>query len=245
MGIPTLIQEQNSYPGITNKKLAPKARIICAAYPETARYFPKNKLVITGNPLRQNLLGPQPSKEQARTTLGLDQQPVLLILGGSLGARSINRAIDQFASRWASEGVQVLWQCGKLYHDQYKPTWNGNSKVRLLPFIKDMDMVYAAADLVVSRAGASTLSELAVLGKPAILVPSPNVAEDHQTHNAKSLTASGGAHLLPEANLDQLGELVSGLLAEPEQLAQMAAAMRSRALPNATKDIVDQLEKLL
>lgn len=245
MGIPTLIQEQNSYPGITNKRLAPKARVICAAYPETARFFPKDKLVITGNPLRKNLLGEQPSQEHARAALGLTNQPVLLILGGSLGARNINKAVDECAKTWAAQGIQVIWQCGKLYQEQYQTKWENHPKVRLLPFIKDMELVYAAADLVISRAGASTLSELAVLGKPALLIPSPNVAEDHQTHNAKSLADSGGAILLPEVDLDQLGDRVSKLLAEPEHLAHMATSMKSRGLPNATKDIVDQLEKLL
>lgn len=245
MGIPTLIQEQNSFPGITNRKLAPGARVICAAYPETARYFPKNKLVITGNPLRSGLLNSREKRAEAKMALGSGQKPTLLVLGGSLGARSINRAVDRFASTWVEKGIHVIWQCGKLYYDELRPRWEGKAGVDLRPFIANMGEVYAAADLVMSRAGAGTLSELAALGLPAVLVPSPNVAEDHQTHNARSLASEGGAVVVPETEMDRLLTLVPEILADPQQLAAMEKGMLARALPNATADIVNELEKLL
>ena len=178
MGIPTFIQEQNSYAGITNKMLAKNAHKICVAYDAMEQFFPKKKIVKTGNPIRDGLLNIAQYRSEGLSYFHLDsQRKTLLVLGGSLGARRINQLIEQQLPLFEQLGVQVLWQCGKLYYEEYKKY--NSEQVRVLAFIDRMELAYAAADVIISRAGASSVSELCVVGKPVIFIPSPNVAEDH------------------------------------------------------------------
>jgi UDP-N-acetylglucosamine--N-acetylmuramyl-(pentapeptide) pyrophosphoryl-undecaprenol N-acetylglucosamine transferase len=246
--IPTLIQEQNSYPGITNKILAGKANKICVAYPGMERFFPKEKMVLTGNPLRKNLQQAMPNKAAAKSQWGFSAKaPVLLILGGSLGAKKINDLVSQNLEELLKSGVSIIWQCGKLYYQslqQQHPELT--SQVKLQAFLNDMPLAYAAADVVVSRAGAGTLSELAAVGKASILIPSPNVAEDHQTKNAKALSEKKAALLFKESDwaktfLSQITTLCTNE-AERHKLEENIAKM---ALPNAADAIADEIKKLL
>lgn len=198
MGIPTLIQEQNSYAGVTNRLLAKKARKICVAYEGMEKYFPAGKLVMAGNPVRKEImeLSAKGNRTEARSVFGLDNEStVLLVLGGSLGARSINQAVLSGLKMIFESGIRVIWQCGKYYYEEAKRSLGeiyGN-RIKLHDFIREMDQAYQAADAIISRAGAITISELCHVGKPAILVPSPNVAEDHQTKNAQTLDAKSAA----------------------------------------------------
>jgi UDP-N-acetylglucosamine--N-acetylmuramyl-(pentapeptide) pyrophosphoryl-undecaprenol N-acetylglucosamine transferase len=197
-GIPTVIQEQNSYPGITNKWLSRKANKICVAYENLEQFFPKNKIVMTGNPVRQDLIAIKGKRQEAIDYFKLaDDKKILLILGGSLGARRINQLIARELVNFSSQDVQIIWQCGKLYFEEYKH-YSDNKNVQVLAFIDRMDLVYAAADIVISRSGASSVSELCIVGKPVIFIPSPNVAEDHQTKNAKSIVDKNGALMIKE-----------------------------------------------
>lgn len=244
MGIPTLIQEQNSYPGITNKWLSSKADSICVAYDGLSRWFPESKINVTGNPIRRLLLQPLPDRAHARAQWGLKKDAfTVLILGGSLGARAINEAVQRAIEPLGDASIQILWQCGQLYYKHLHAEIE-DGHVRLHAFISDMPSAYAAADLVVSRAGAGTLSELAVIGKPSILIPSPNVAEDHQTHNAKALEAVGGAVLIPESESHRLADTVLQLSANPERLSAMSESLARWAKPRATEDIVDEVERI-
>ena len=189
MGIPILLQEQNGFAGVTNKILKNKAAKICVAYPGMERFFPAEKIILTGNPVRQNL-----TKVESRKTL--------LIIGGSLGARTINEAVKTALPELAKSDIQVVWQTGKVYYESCKAAWEAAGKpanIECLDFLSDMPERYAQADLVISRAGASSISEICLLGKPAILVPSPNVAEDHQTHNAMALVNRDAAVLVRDA----------------------------------------------
>jgi UDP-N-acetylglucosamine--N-acetylmuramyl-(pentapeptide) pyrophosphoryl-undecaprenol N-acetylglucosamine transferase len=200
-GIPTVIQEQNSYPGITNKLLSKKANAICVAYEKLERFFPKGKIVLTGNPVRQDLIAIDGKRAEGIAYFKLDpNKKTILILGGSLGARRVNQLIEKELEFFASQKVQLLWQCGKLYFEEYQKYNSEN--VQVMAFIERMDLVYAAADIVISRAGASSVSELCIVGKPVIFIPSPNVAEDHQTKNAKSVADKNGAILIRETELD-------------------------------------------
>ncbi len=205
MKIPTLIQEQNSYAGVTNKLLAKKARKICVAYEGMERFFPKEKIILTGNPVRQNLVDANISKEDAVKSFGLDpNKKTILVIGGSLGARTVNESILQHIEEIRlSYTVQIIWQYGKFYSTEIREALAKQDVVENLiatEFIKDMDKAYAAADLVVSRAGASSISELCLLKKPSILVPSPMVAEDHQTKNALALSERDAALLVRDAD---------------------------------------------
>ena len=202
LNIPTLIQEQNSYPGITNKLLSKKANKICVAYENLERFFPNKKMILTGNPVRQDLTAIDSKREEAIKFFNLDpSKKTLLILGGSLGARRVNQLIEKELDFFASQNVQIIWQCGKFYFDEYKK-YNSNS-IQVFAFLDRMDLVYAAADFVISRAGASSVSELSIVGKPVIFIPSPNVAEDHQTKNAKSIVDSKGALMIKESELEE------------------------------------------
>lgn len=246
MGIPTLVQEQNSYPGITNKLLAKKAHKICVAYTGLERFFPKDKIVVTGNPVRQDLIQLGGLREEAIAALGLNPtKKTLLVLGGSLGARRINQLIESKLYLFAAHDIQLVWQCGKLYYEEYKKHHNGKS-VWVMDFIERMDYVYSAADIILSRSGASSVSELCLVGKPVIFIPSPNVAEDHQTKNAQAIAENEGAILLREAELDTQFETVFTHLLEDETLqAQLAQQIKRLALPDATVRIVDEVEKLM
>ena len=239
MCIPTFIQEQNSYAGITNKMLAKNAHKICVAYDAMEQFFPKEKIVKTGNPIRDGLLNIAEYRSEGLSYFHLDsQRKTLLVLGGSLGARRINQLIEQQLPLFEQLGVQVLWQCGKLYYEEYKKY--NSEQVRVLAFIDRMELAYAAADVIISRAGASSVSELCVVGKPVIFIPSPNVAEDHQTKNARAIADKQAAILLRESELnEQFANTFSKLIADEAQQEALSAHIKALAQPNATKDIVN------
>ncbi len=245
-GIPTLIQEQNSYPGITNKLLSKKASKICVAYDQLERFFPASKLVFTGNPVRQDLVDVHANRTAALTHFTLDpKKKTVLILGGSLGARRLNQLVEKELDFFASQGLQVYWQCGKLYWEQYQK-YNAQAGVQVVAFIDRMDLIYAAADFVISRAGASSVSELCLVGKPTLFIPSPNVAEDHQTKNAQAVVSQEGALLLKESELDTKFETVFGELIADESLQKkLSANIQKLAKPNATAAIVEEIVKLI
>ena len=239
MGIPTFIQEQNSYAGITNKMLAKNAHKICVAYDAMEQFFPKEKIVKTGNPIRDGLLNIGEYRSEGLSYFHLDsERKTLLVLGGSLGARRINQLIEQQLPLFEQLGVQVLWQCGKLYYEEYKKY--NSEQIRILAFIDRMELAYAAADVIISRAGASSVSELCVVGKPVIFIPSPNVAEDHQTKNARAIADKQAAILLRESELNELfADTFSKLIANEAQQEALSAHIKALAQPNATKDIVN------
>ena len=239
MGIPTFIQEQNSYAGITNKMLAKNAHKICVAYDAMEQFFPKEKIVKTGNPIRDGLLNIGEYRSEGLSYFHLDsQRKTLLVLGGSLGARRINQLIEQQLPLFEQLGVQVLWQCGKLYYEEYKKY--NSEQVRVLAFIDRMELAYSAADVIISRAGASSVSELCVVGKPVIFIPSPNVAEDHQTKNGRAIADKQAAILLRESELnEQFANTFSKLIADEAQQEALSAHIKALAQPNATKDIVN------
>lgn len=244
-GIPTVIQEQNSFPGITNKLLSKRANAICVAYENLERFFPKEKIVLTGNPVRQDLIDIESKKEEAIAFYGLDpNKKTLLVLGGSLGARRVNQLIEKELQNMLSQDVQIIWQCGKLYFEDYKKY--NQQHVRVVDFIERMDFVYAAADVIISRAGASSVSELCIVGKPVIFIPSPNVAEDHQTKNAQAIVDAKGAILLNESELDsQFSIIFEALMKDDGKQKQLSANIKKLAMPNATKVIVEEIKKLL
>ena len=249
-GIPTLLQEQNSYAGVTNKLLAAKADCICVAYEGMERFFPKEKIVLTGNPVRRNLLQCDASLAQARQAMGIDpNKRTILIIGGSLGARTINNVIvDGLAKIGATQDVQVIWQTGKLYDVQCREALaaSGVKNVVQMPFISNMDMAYRAADLVVSRAGASSISELQLLGKAAILVPSPNVAEDHQTKNALALVNRDAAIMVTDADASaQLVDTMLTTVVDESRIATLSNNVLQMALRDAAEQIVDEVEKII
>lgn len=244
-GIPTVVQEQNSYPGITNKLLSKKANAICVAYQNLERFFPKEKIVLTGNPVRQDLIDIESKREEAIIFYNLDpNKKTLLILGGSLGARRINQLIEKELQNFLSQDVQVIWQCGKLYFEDYKKYNQPNVKV--VDFIERMDFVYAVSDVIISRAGASSVSELCIVGKPVIFIPSPNVAEDHQTKNAQAIVDAKGAILLKESELNEQFSIVfEALLKDSGKQKQLSDNIKKLARPKATQDIVAQIVKLI
>ena len=250
LGIPTLIQEQNSYAGLANKNLAKNAEKICVAYEGMERFFPAGKILMTGNPVRQNLLDTTISREEAVKRQGFDPaKKTILLVGGSLGARTINNAIIEGLSRIGeAHNVQVIWQTGKGYDQQCREALNasGVKNVKQMAFISNMDMAYRAADLVVSRAGASSISELQLLGKAAILVPSPNVAEDHQTKNAMALVNRDAAMMVRDADAPtQLVETMLATVTDDEKTASLGTNVLSMALRDAAERIVDEAEKIM
>ena len=246
LGIPTVIQEQNSYPGITNKLLAKKANSICVAYENLERFFPKEKLHFTGNPVRQDLMEVASKKEEAIAHFKLDaSKKTLLILGGSLGARRINQLIEKELDFLLQLDFQIIWQCGKHYLNEYSK-YNEKENVQVMAFIDRMDLVYAAADVVISRSGASSVSELCIVGKPTIFIPSPNVSEDHQTKNAKAIVERGAAILIKESNLDDEFKIVfEAIVKDQGKLQNLTENIKKLAKPNATKAIVEEIKKVL
>lgn len=244
--IPTLIQEQNSYPGITNKLLSKKAKKICVAYDGLERFFPEDKIIKTGNPVRQGLLDIETKTVEAKNFFDLKHAKyTLLVIGGSLGSRRINQLIEKELDFLDTQNIQIIWQCGKLYYQQYK-IYNNTNNVQVFEFINNMDFAYAAADIVISRAGASSVSELCIVGKPVIFIPSPNVAEDHQTKNAMSVVNQDAAMIIKEEDLDaDFENKFSQLVASPEKQKELGGNIKKLALVNATKDIADEVEKLL
>lgn len=245
LGIPTVIQEQNSFPGITNKLLSKKANAICVAYQNLERFFPKEKMILTGNPVRQDLIAIDSKREEALFHLKLDaSKKTLLVLGGSLGARRVNQLIEKELGTIIAQNVQVIWQCGKLYYEDYKK-YNSES-VQVVAFIERMDLVYAAADVIISRAGASSVSELCIVGKPVIFIPSPNVSEDHQTKNARAIVDKNGALLLKEHELETLFATVfESLLKDENKQLELRKNIKALAMPEATKKIADVIVKLI
>lgn len=246
-GIPTLIQEQNSYAGVTNKLLGEKARKICVAYDGMDRFFPAGSIVKTGNPIRKSLLGSSKSVKEARESFGLDpDRPTVLVVGGSLGALTLNESLEKGIQRLANKGIQVIWQTGKNFGDRAPIAAKGLKGVVVTPFISDMAAAYKAADLVVGRAGAGSISELQVLGKPVILVPSPNVAEDHQTHNARALSDRGAAVLIKDAEArERLIDTILELMADKDRLAAMSGEIKKMAIPDSDSRIADEVCKIL
>ena len=243
--IPCLLQEQNSYAGVTNMLLKNAVAKICVAYDGMEAFFPAEKIIKTGNPVRQDLIQNTIAKETALVFFELNTNTkTILILGGSLGALRVNQLIEQKLEYFKNIGVQVLWQCGKLYYQEYKK-YHSNT-VKVLPFITKMNFAYAAADCIISRAGASSVSELSIVGKPVVFIPSPTVAEDHQTKNALAVVKEDAAILLREKDLEESFEPVFSELIQSEQKQKtLGLNIQKMALPNATKDIVDQIEKML
>lgn len=244
-GIPCVLQEQNSYAGITNKWLARRAKRIFVAYPNMERFFPIQSIVLTGNPVRERLSRALPDAAESLRHFGLEPgRTTLLVIGGSLGARRINQLIEAELSLFESLGIQVLWQCGKGYFEQYKA--HAGSQVVVRPFIAEMEAAYAAADLIISRAGAGSVSELCLVGKPVLFIPSPNVAEDHQTKNAQAMVEAEAALMLRESELDARFESVfRHWIQHPQQMLRMGANMRALGRPGATSHIVNEIENLL
>ncbi len=243
--IPTLIQEQNSFPGITNKLLAKQVNKICVAYDGLEKYFPKKKIIKTGNPVRQDILEISSKRNEALNYFGLDTNKTsLLVLGGSLGAKAINKLIEKHVKWFTNLDVQVIWQTGKFY-DLPKDLLNNINDVKNHIFINRMDLAYAAADIIISRAGAGTISELCIVGKPVIFIPSPNVAEDHQTKNAKYLADKQASILLNESDINQFEIVFKKLLSSSLDQRQFSKNIKQFALPNATKQIVETIEFLL
>jgi UDP-N-acetylglucosamine--N-acetylmuramyl-(pentapeptide) pyrophosphoryl-undecaprenol N-acetylglucosamine transferase len=244
--IPCLIQEQNSFPGITNKLLSKKVNKICVAYDNLERFFPKEKIIKTGNPVRQDLLNIDSKAVEAKDFFNLKHgKYTLLVLGGSLGARTINDLIENELDFLDGQKVQIIWQCGKLYYSQYK-IYNNTKDVQVYPFLNNMDFAYAAADIIISRAGASSVSELCIVGKPVIFVPSPNVAEDHQTKNAQAIVDKNAALMIKEEDLEvDFENTFSQLIQSPDKQKLLGANIKKLALENATNDIIEEVIKLL
>lgn len=250
MGIPTLLQEQNSYAGVTNKLLAKKARKICVAYDGMSRFFPADKILFTGNPVRQNLLEGTVQKDDAVRSFGLvPGKRTILVIGGSLGARTLNESIlGNLPLVKQQNNVQFVWQTGKYYSSAIKEELDRRGcpdNLKVMDFIADMKQAYAAADLVISRAGAGSISEFCLLGKPVILVPSPNVAEDHQTKNALALVQKNAALYVPDAEARRsLLPLAINTVADHEKLETLSRNIIQLARPNAASDIADEVIKL-
>lgn len=245
-GIPTLIQEQNSYPGVTNKLLAPKAGAICVAYDNLDRFFPADKIIKTGNPVRKDLEECSLSAEEAKKELGFDpSRPLVLSVGGSLGARTVNEAIAASLPGLEKEGVQLLWQTGRYGAEQFQGMAREYKNVKATTFITRMDLAYKAADVVVSRAGAGTISELQILGKPVILIPSPNVSEDHQRHNAEALSTRGAAIMILDKDaVDQLPATLSKLIGDDKARASLSEKISAMAMRDADEKIVNKIIQL-
>lgn len=248
-GIPCLIQEQNSYAGVTNKILAKKVDRICVAYDGMERFFPADKIVKTGNPVRQALLDTKMTKAEALRAFGLDEnKKTILIVGGSLGARTVNESVMQHLDLVKSSGVQFIWQTGKYYNASINERLKGRTDLpmlKVMDFISDMGAAYKAADLVISRAGASSISEFCLIGKPVILVPSPNVAEDHQTKNAMALVDKGAALYVKDADAPaQVVELAVETVNDNERLAALSGNIKKLALPDSADTIADEVVKL-
>ncbi len=246
-GIPTLIQEQNSFAGVTNKLLGKKAGKICVAYDNMDRFFPGEKIIKTGNPIRKTLLDSDVSVSQARESFGLDpDRPTLLVVGGSLGALTINESLEAGIGRLADKGIQVIWQTGKNFGNRGPLAVKGRKGIVVTPFITDMSAAYKAADLVIGRAGAGSISELQALGKAVILVPSPNVAEDHQTHNARALSDRGAALLVTDAEArEKLVDEAVRLIEDPAKRADMSAEIKKMAIYDSDMRIADEVCNLL
>ncbi len=250
MGVPVLLQEQNGFAGVTNKLLKNNAQKICVAYEGMEKFFPAEKIILTGNPVRQNLL--LGNKEDAYKEFGFSaDKKTLLIIGGSLGARTINQSVIEGLKKLAESGIQVLWQTGKIYIENCRKAFeeldeNARKNIIVTDFVSRMDLAYAMADLVISRAGASSISELCLLGKPSILVPSPNVAEDHQTHNAMALVNKDAAVLVKDIEAkEKLIDTALQMIANNAQLATLSANILKLAQRDSARRIAEEVIKLV
>ena len=246
-GIPTILQEQNGFAGVTNKLLAEKAVAICVAYKGMEAFFPKEKIIVTGNPVRSDIINVKAKRDEGIAHFGLDKnKKTIVIMGGSLGAKTLNIAVENNAQLIENQkDVQIIWQCGRLYEEQYK-----NGKAATLPhvqmkaFLDKMDLVYAVADVIIARSGALTVSELCLAGTPSVLVPSPNVAEDHQTKNAMALVEQGAAILVRNDEADtKMLQTAYELLKNDTQLATLSRNILTLAKPNAARDIVNIIKE--
>lgn len=249
LGIPCLIQEQNSYAGLTNKTLARKAKKICVAYEGMERFFPKDRIILTGNPVRQGLLDPTLTKTESRAIFGMEPDlPTVLIIGGSLGARTVNESVLQYLETIRESRVQFIWQTGGYYHKDIMQRLSQLGKPENLfvtDFISRMDQAYKAADLVISRAGASSISELCLLGKPSILVPSPNVAEDHQTSNAMALVRRDAALMVRDAEAqERLVPQALAIVKDQERLKTLGENAYKMAFKDSARIIAQEILKL-
>lgn len=249
MGVPTLLQEQNSYAGLTNKILAKKAYKICVAYDNMEQFFPKDKIIITGNPVRKDILSLEGKREEGQNHFGLNPAlKTILIIGGSLGARTVNNSIVKGLDELTKAGVQLIWQTGKIYYDEMKQLADahGDGNIKPMAFIDRMDLAYAATDVVISRAGALSVSELCLVQKPCVLVPSPNVAEDHQTKNAKSLVDKNAALLVKDIDAEtNLVICVLSLLLDEEKMNELKQNIAALGKPNAAEDIRKEIFKII
>lgn len=245
-GIPTVLQEQNSYPGVTNKLLCRKAKAICVAYDGLERFFPAEVIVKTGNPIRKDLENASLTQREAKTQLGFDpEKPLVLAVGGSLGARTVNEAVAASLPTLAAKDVSLLWQTGRYGADKFQAIASGYPGVKASTFISDMATAYRAADLVVSRAGAITISELQVLGKAAVLIPSPNVAEDHQRRNAEALSSRSAAVMILDADaVGTLPETIASLIGDDQGRRKLSEQISGMALRDSDEKIVDVIENL-
>lgn len=249
LGIPSVVQEQNSFAGLANKQLAKRVSKVCVAYEGMEKYFPKHKLVLTGNPVRKDILDMNGKRERALNQFGFDAgTKTLLIIGGSLGARTINESILKGIEKLIDAQIQIIWQTGKGYYTNCRASLEKYDlrRIRVYDFLKEMDLAYAAADVVISRAGALAVSELCVTGKACILVPSPNVAEDHQTKNAKALAEQNAALIVTDKEAGtKLVEEALKLLFDDQLTVKLKGNINLMAKPNATRDIVNEIEKLI
>lgn len=249
MGIPSLIQEQNSFPGITNKILSKRVNKICVAYEGMEKFFPKEKIIITGNPVRKEMVSIEGKDAEAREFFGLNShQPVVLIVGGSLGARTINEGIKENLKMFSESGFQLIWQTGNGYYETAMQSVKDikENKFAVHNFISRMDLAYAAADLIISRAGAIAISELCIIGKPVIIVPSPFVAEDHQTKNAMALVQTNAAIMIKDADIMQkLGSTVKDVIADKAWQNELSNNIVKLAHLNAADTIAEEIFKLI
>lgn len=251
MGLPTIIQEQNSYAGVTNKKLGAKAKKICVAYEGMDRFFPADRILLTGNPIRKSSVAIENKREEAINAFALDQdKKTILFTGGSLGALTLNDCVKAGIPQFVEAGVQVIWQCGSYYYEKLKAELGDSlpDSIKLMPFLERMDYAYAAADVIVGRAGAGTISELCVIGKPVVLVPSPNVSDDHQTKNALALVSKDAALMVTDgaARIELLPQLLS-LIADEAKMQELGDHILTLALPDAdvviAQEVLDLIKK--
>ena len=249
LNIPTLIQEQNSFPGKTNKWLAKRAKKVCVAYENMEQFFPSKKIVLTGNPVRKEFYSQEDLRLEGIKYYKLDPaKKIILIIGGSLGAKTLNRSVVRSIKAIIQADVQLIWQCGKSYYSNLLEELNGMNmtNIQLMQFINRMDLAYAAADVIISRAGAISVSELSIVGKPAILVPSPNVSEDHQTQNAMALVKKSAAILVRDNEArEKLFPEALNLINDAEKCETLSKAIKSLEKPDATQEIVDVCEKIV
>ena len=247
--VPILIQEQNSYAGVTNRLLSRSARTICVAYEQMDRYFPAEKIVLTGNPVRHKFLQPGEDHKKGLKEFGLkEDKKVCLVVGGSLGAQTLNQSIMEGFGKLDRDDLQVLWQCGKYYFNKAEEAVNIRAveNIRVLPFISKMEVAYGVADVIISRAGAITISELCLIGKPVILVPSPNVAEDHQTRNAEALVSRKAALMIPDFKAqEQLVDRMLELMGDDEQKKELSKNIKQLGIPDAAQQIASEVLKIM